>query len=208
MGPGHAYSVGRLAKLMVRRFGELAHVSVQGPIASDAWSEPQPDVMLSAPPDERYATVHPKPEDALLVIEVALSSLRFDAGSKLRAYARRGVREYWIVDLVHERIDVHREEDRAPRAGGMIASCFRNPATLEPSPKSRGQAPDRSAASPRRKSLGVGWPFPDDPFETESQHRRLRIGGAYPRSRHVQGRSLPRPKKERLVQFRAARRCR
>ncbi len=81
MGPGHACAARQLAKLMVRRFGELAHVSVQGPVALDAWSEPQPDVMLSAPPDERYASVHPQPEDALLVIEVALSSLRFDAGS-------------------------------------------------------------------------------------------------------------------------------
>jgi Uma2 family endonuclease len=109
MGPSHAYSVGRLAKFMVRRFGEFAHISVQGPITLDAWSEPQPDLMLSAPPDERYASAHPKPEDALLVVEVAQSSLRFDVGTKLRAYARRGVREYWIVDLVHERIDVHRD---------------------------------------------------------------------------------------------------
>jgi Uma2 family endonuclease len=45
----------------------------------------------------------------LLVVEVAESSLRYDAGRKLRAYARRNVREYWIVDLPHERIEVHRD---------------------------------------------------------------------------------------------------
>lgn len=60
-------------------------------------------------PEEQYLRAHPTPEQVLLLVEVGQSSLRYDAGMKLRAYARRGVCEYWIVDLAHQRIEVYRE---------------------------------------------------------------------------------------------------
>ncbi len=109
IGPQHAYSVRRLDALFQSRFAGLASVSVQGPVTLDRWSQPQPDVMLNALPEGRYAVAHPTPEESLLVVEVAQSSLSYDAGQKLHAYARRNVREYWIVDLVHNRIDVYRK---------------------------------------------------------------------------------------------------
>lgn len=108
-GPPHAYSVHRVASYFFKRFGDRAYVSVQAPMSLDRWSEPEPDVMLSALPEERYSVAHPTPADVLLVVEVAASSLRYDARRKLRAYARCGVREYWILDLSHERVDVHSE---------------------------------------------------------------------------------------------------
>ena len=112
IGPEHAYSVRLLLRRLQERYAGRASLSIQGPVTLDNWSEPQPDAMLNALPEERYATAHPTPEQSLLVVEVAQSSLSYDSGKKLRAYARRGVREYWIVDLVHQRIDVYRE----PRA--------------------------------------------------------------------------------------------
>jgi Uma2 family endonuclease len=65
--------------------------------------------MLTPQPDERYWSAHPTANDALLVVEVSKSSLAFDRGKKLRAYARCEVREYWIVDLVHDRVEVFRQ---------------------------------------------------------------------------------------------------
>jgi Uma2 family endonuclease len=109
MSPEHAYAVSRLTTAFVQRFADRAWVSAQNPIALDEISEPQPDLMLSELPAERYAKTHPTPNEAMLVVEVALSSLKFDLGSKLCAYARRGVREYWIVDLVNERVEVFRD---------------------------------------------------------------------------------------------------
>jgi len=108
-GPPHAHSIRRMARYFYDRLSDRASVSVQVPMALDAWSEPEPDVMLSDLPEEQYAVAHPKPSQVLLVVEVAVSSLRYDAGAKLRAYARRGVREYWIVDVEHEHVDVYRE---------------------------------------------------------------------------------------------------
>lgn len=40
----------------------------------------------------------PRPEDVLLLIEVAASSLRYDRGIKARLYARHGIREFWVID--------------------------------------------------------------------------------------------------------------
>lgn len=116
MTPVHAYSVRRVDAVLQRRFAKLALVSVQLPIVLDDWSEPLPDVALIALPEERYLHAHPTPEEVLLLVEVAQSSLRYDAGPKLRAYARRGVREYWIVDLAHRRIDVYRD----PQGEGYV----------------------------------------------------------------------------------------
>jgi Uma2 family endonuclease len=38
------------------------------------------------------------PGEALLVIEVAVSSLAYDKGLKARLYARHNVREFWVID--------------------------------------------------------------------------------------------------------------
>ena len=109
IGPEHSYSVMRLMRYCVRRFDGRAAVSIQGPVTLDDCSEPQPDVLLLSAPEERYAHVNPTPQDTLLVIEVSVTSLSTDRGKKLRAYARRGVREYWIVDIVRERVHVYRK---------------------------------------------------------------------------------------------------
>lgn len=111
MGPRHAYVVAQLTALMQNRYGDRAIVRVQLPVSLDRWSEPEPDVILSRPPRERYVDAHPRPGDSLLAIEVADSSLNVDRGEKLRAYAASGVAEYWIINLVAERVEVHVEPD-------------------------------------------------------------------------------------------------
>jgi len=109
IGPDHVAGVDGLGRLLQRAIGERAWISVGGAITLDPISEPQPDIMLTVSRDEKQRwTALPTPQDALLVIEVAKSSLSIDRGKKLRAYARCRVREYWIVDLVHECIEVYR----------------------------------------------------------------------------------------------------
>ena len=56
-----------------------------------------------------FAKRHPGPKDAVLIAEVADSSLRRDRGQKKRLYARARVREYWIVNLVERQVEVHSE---------------------------------------------------------------------------------------------------
>jgi Uma2 family endonuclease len=47
--------------------------------------------------------------DALLVIEVADSSLHYDLATKAPLYAEHGVREYWVIDTRTLSTKVHRE---------------------------------------------------------------------------------------------------
>ena len=46
---------------------------------------------------------------ALLVIEVADSSLEYDVATKAPIYARQGVRDYWVVDARTLATKVHRD---------------------------------------------------------------------------------------------------
>ena len=131
-GPPHCFSVERVTTAFYRRFDGRAYIRGQAAMTLDRWSEPEPDVMLCALPDEQYAVAHPKPSQVFLVVEVAVSSLRYDAGTKLRAYARRGVREYWIVDVEAGHVDVYREprgerykkHERAERGQSVAPLAF------------------------------------------------------------------------------------
>jgi Uma2 family endonuclease len=69
--------------------------------------------MLLRPRADRYRSAHPRPEDVLLLIEVADTTLVFDRETKLPLYARAGVPEVWILDLDAKRVEICRE----PRAG-------------------------------------------------------------------------------------------
>src|SRR4029453_7150259 len=91
-------------------FGGGWDVPTQGPIALDPRSEPEPDVSVvrGSPRDYRDAY----PTSPVLVVEVALTSLRLDRTRKGRAFARAGVPEYWIVNLVDRVLEVHRDPGR------------------------------------------------------------------------------------------------
>jgi Uma2 family endonuclease len=109
IGPFHAGANDRLARLFIRLAGDRCHVSIQNPVRLDDHSEPQPDLMLLTPADDDYTLRHPGPEDVLLLIEVADTTLAYDRGRKLPAYGRAGIAEVWIVNLVERTIEVHRE---------------------------------------------------------------------------------------------------
>lgn len=99
IGLAHIGNVNRLNQFLTRLVGDQALVQVQLPVRLDPYSEPQPDLTLLRPRPDFYGTAMAVPADVLLVIEVAQSSLAFDRGVKAQLYARRGVPEYWIVDL-------------------------------------------------------------------------------------------------------------
>ena len=114
IGPRHAGCVDRLTRLLSRLAAEKAVVRVQNPVVLADSAEPEPDLALLRPPIERYAAAHPRPEQVLLVIEVADSSLAYDRDVKLPMYAAAGIPEVWLVDLEGERILLF----RSPRPDG------------------------------------------------------------------------------------------
>ncbi len=122
IGSRHAACVNRLNALLSSRLGSHAIVSVQNPLRLGDYDEPEPDVMLLRPARDFYADRHPGPDDLLLVVEVADSSLEFDTAEKLPLYAAAGIAEAWLVDLVHDQVLVCTQ---ASAAGYRVAQPFR-----------------------------------------------------------------------------------
>ncbi len=106
VSPSHASVVKRIARAFNRRIGDEAMVGVQDPIQLDDLSEPQPDLSLLRARPDFYSLSHPKPEEILLVVEVAETSGLKDRLIKQPAYAKAGISEYWIVDIPQDLIEV------------------------------------------------------------------------------------------------------
>ena len=109
IGPLHGGVVNRLLRLFARLSTGRFLMTVQNPVHLDEYSEPQPDLMLLKPAADDYTIQHARPEDVLLLIEIAASSLAYDRGTKLPAYGRAGISEGWIVNVEDECIEVYRE---------------------------------------------------------------------------------------------------
>ena len=99
INPPHAAAVDRATRTLVLATGRNAIVRVQSPVYLHMFAEPRPDLVLLRPRDDFYASTHPGPQDILLAIEIADSSLRYDRDRKAPLYARAGIAEYWLVDL-------------------------------------------------------------------------------------------------------------
>jgi Uma2 family endonuclease len=109
-GSPHATAVGLTSDALRGAFGEGWVVRIQDPVALDDESEPEPDLAVAPGGWRDYREDHPgRP---VLVVEVAESSLVFDRTVKASLYARAGVPDYWIVNLVDRTLEVHRGPTR------------------------------------------------------------------------------------------------
>lgn len=102
--PPHASAVELLTDILVPALAGRARVRIQLPLLAADDSEPEPDVAVV--PIGDYSRQHP--DKALLVVEVAASSLRKDRMVKGPLYAASGFAEYWVVDVGGGVVEVHR----------------------------------------------------------------------------------------------------
>lgn len=110
VGKRHMAAVKRLMDLLFPlQQARQALLQVQDPLRLSPESEPQPDLTLLSYRENFYRDKVPEAEDALLVIEVADTSLDYDLTVKLPLYAKAGIPEVWVVDLVRDRVHVFRK---------------------------------------------------------------------------------------------------
>jgi Uma2 family endonuclease len=107
IGTEHASVVDRLNHLLVHAVGERAIVRVQSAARLSHITEPEPDVAVLKPRADFYRHAHPRGDEILLLIEVSDSSLRYDRDIKMPLYARYGVGEFWLVDLVNGSLSIY-----------------------------------------------------------------------------------------------------
>lgn len=104
-GTHHAVVITRLTRSLILAVDDDLDVRCQLPLAASDVSEPEPD--FAVVPHADYLPDHPTA--ALLVIEVAVSSVTKDRVVKSRLYAEMGVPEYWLVNLSEGVVEVFRE---------------------------------------------------------------------------------------------------
>lgn len=89
--------------------GDEIEVSIQNPPRLSEDTEPEPDLVVLRRPAGGEPDEVPEAKDALLVIEVAVSSLAYDRETKLHLYAEAGIPETCIANVPGACFEVHRD---------------------------------------------------------------------------------------------------
>lgn len=110
-------------------FGPGFHVRSQRPLDLGPESEPEPDAAVVRGRPRDYVSAHPV--TAVLVVEISDTTLAYDRGRKAALYAKAGIPEYWIVNLVDRILEVHR--DPRPLSGKPSECGYRSMRQFEPS---------------------------------------------------------------------------
>lgn len=124
-GPEHGQGI-NLADYALRPvFGKGFAIRVQLPLAIDKYNQPAPDVAVvrGAP---REHVDHPDASLAVLVVEVAKTTLQYDRVTKGSRYASRQVPDYWIVNLIDDVVEIYRDpgKDKAAEFGWSYATTL------------------------------------------------------------------------------------
>ena len=106
-GAAHYTAIVKTARALVTAFGPGWYVRTEGPIGLDDDSEPEPDVAVVLGHPDDYSRAHPS--RPVLTVEVAEASLAADRQHKGSLYARAGLADYWVLNLVDRILEMYRE---------------------------------------------------------------------------------------------------
>ncbi len=101
----HSATTDRAAEMLRGVFGATAWVRMQLPLDLGPFSEPEPDLSVVSGGRADY-TDHPT--TALLIVEVSDTSLEYDRRKKASLYARIGIADYWILNLLDRQLEIYR----------------------------------------------------------------------------------------------------
>ena len=118
----HAVGILLAQKILFRTFGDGYTVRIQLPLGLGKRNEPEPDFAVTVGTERDQLPDHPS--KALLIVEVADSTLRLDRGRKARVYAMAGIPEYWIVNVQDRLLEVHRDPN--PMASLPLGHHYRS----------------------------------------------------------------------------------
>ena len=104
--PMHSSTTYSVAKYLEELLQDNAVVREAHPVTLDN-SEPELDIAIVAPPYTNYFTRHPYPQDIYWLVEISNKTLKSDLEKKSVTYARNGISEYWIIDLVNKQLIIH-----------------------------------------------------------------------------------------------------
>jgi Uma2 family endonuclease len=106
-GTAHETCITLLIPVLVKLIDGLATLRCQSPIQLSFDGEPEPDFAIVQNRAGNYLDRHPTPENILLVIEIADSSLSYDRDVKLPLYAEANIQDYWIFNLLDRHLEAY-----------------------------------------------------------------------------------------------------
>ena len=106
-GSPHSVCTGLLCRQLDRMIGDQVAIRSQEPITLSNESEPEPDVTIAEGKLEDYLEQHPSPNQVLMIVEVADSSLEYDRTIKLALYAEENIPHYWIANVKSKQMECH-----------------------------------------------------------------------------------------------------
>lgn len=107
----HAAAIDWVVEVLRQSLGMGMYIRQQKPLILSEISEPEPDIAVVRGSIRDYTRQHPT--EALLVVEVSDSTLSYDQEIKGSLYAKAGLTEYWIVNLVNNLLEVYREPSQS-----------------------------------------------------------------------------------------------
>ena len=114
----HALGITLTEKALARVFGPKFWVRVQATLDLTPYSAPDPDIAVvpGSPRDNAGPT---NPTTALLIVEVSETTLGYDRKIKGSLFARVGIADYWILNLIDRELEVYRQPapDRKAKYG-------------------------------------------------------------------------------------------
>lgn len=113
-GAAHYTATVTTTRALAAAFGDGWYVRMEGPIGLDDESEPEPDIAVVPGTPDDYSRAHPS--RPVLTIEVSESSLATDRCHKASLYARAGLGDYWVINIVARVVEVYREPAPDPDA--------------------------------------------------------------------------------------------
>ena len=117
--PPHDVTLGLTDRWLNRIFVSGYHVRNQMGFDIGTNNDPGPDLAV-VPGDIRDYTAA-TPKVAVLIVEVADSSLDIDTTTKAELYATAGVPDYWVIDFVNRQVIIFRDPASLPAGLGATA---------------------------------------------------------------------------------------
>jgi Uma2 family endonuclease len=109
--PRHSMSSGEIADILSAAFGPGYFAMQHSPLSLSGDSEPEPDVAIIKGNRRDFMQINPAMAE--LVVEVSLTRYySYDSGRKASIYARAGIPEYWILNLLKNQLEVLREPQK------------------------------------------------------------------------------------------------
>ncbi len=110
MNDGHVNWLAILTRRLVLAFHNVAVVISQVPVLlEDTHSQPEPDFVVVAL--DRFKQKKVALRDAAIIMEVSDSTLEDDRDVKTKLYARNHAKEFWILNVRTNELEVYRDPE-------------------------------------------------------------------------------------------------